>query len=90
MFTFYGPLLLPLLPFLLFLIFLFFFFIVNRFLYERAVVLSDYGTMLTKWDKRELSGSDMIRDAEIIFDTIPTSKEEKMPFTSMFLLPIEL
>ena len=53
-------------------------------------MLSDYGTMLTKWDKRELSGSDMIRDAEIIFDTIPTSKEEKMPFTSMFLLPIEL
>ena len=62
----------------------------NRFLYERAVVLSDYGTMLTKWDKRELSGSDMIRDADIIFDTIPTSGKEKMPFTSMFLLPIEL
>jgi hypothetical protein len=53
-------------------------------------VTYDYGTMLTKWDKRELSGLDMIRDAEMIHETLPTAGEANMPFSSMFLLPIEL
>lgn len=55
--------------------------------------------LLTKWDKREESGHNMIRDADIIFDMLASgnaadgdvdgSGESEM-LTSMMLLPIEI
>lgn len=47
----------------------------------------DYGELLTKWEKREEIGGDMIRDAEIIFDMLPKLGESQLMFTSMILLP---
>jgi hypothetical protein len=51
-------------------------------------VTRDYGELLTKWEKRDETGGDMIRDAEIIFDMLPKLGESQLMFTSMILLPI--
>ena len=46
--------------------------------------------MLTKWDKREESGENMIRDADIIFEMLSGGLEENMKINSMILLPTEI
>jgi hypothetical protein len=51
-------------------------------------VTRDYGELLTKWEKREETGGDMIRDSEIIFDMLPKLGESQLMFTSMILLPM--
>lgn len=68
----------------------------RRYLYERAVITRDYGMLLTKWEKREESGHNMIRDADIIFDMLSSSAhateggDRKDMITSMTLLPTEI
>jgi hypothetical protein len=39
-------------------------------LYERAVLTHTYARLLSKWDKRELAGEDMKRDADMLFESV--------------------
>ena len=50
--------------------------IIRRHLYERAVLTHTYARLLSKWEKREASGQDMARDAEMLFDSVLGDGEE--------------
>ena len=43
---------------------------IHRHLYERAVLTHTYARLLSKWEKRETSGQDMMRDADMLFESV--------------------
>jgi hypothetical protein len=73
-----------------------FLFCACRYTYERGVVLSGYGLLLSKWDKRAPAGLEMTAQAQQLLDSVPTVRlpaadasvgDIRIPLSALVQLP---